>query len=67
MENMVFHTGPAMDMLSYSSAHSGSGVDVDRIGEATLIATELAQKSYPGLLIEGPIPYNTAVDTSVDA
>ena len=58
----AFDVEPRVAMLSYSSGKSGSGADVDKVREATKIAKELAEKHYPGLLIEGPMQYDTAVD-----
>jgi phosphate acetyltransferase len=52
-------------MLSYSTGESGKGEDVDRVREATRIAKERAEASFPGLEIEGPIQYDAAVDPGV--
>lgn len=57
-----FGVEPRVAMLSYSSGKSGSGADVDKVREATKIAMKLAEEHYPGLLIEGPMQYDTAVD-----
>jgi len=48
-------------MLSYSSGESGKGVEVEKVREAT----KIAKKVKPGLLIEGPIQYDAAVDPNV--
>ncbi|PXF54075.1 MAG: phosphate acetyltransferase [Deltaproteobacteria bacterium] len=61
----TFGIEPVVAMLSYSTGESGKGVDVDKVREATRIAKEKARKSFPGLKIEGPIQYDTAVDSSV--
>ncbi|MGD9031509.1 MAG: phosphate acetyltransferase [Desulfobacteraceae bacterium] len=61
----TFGIDPVVAMLSYSTGESGKGEDVDRVREATKIATELAKGSFPGLKIEGPIQYDAAVDPGV--
>jgi phosphate acetyltransferase len=48
-------------MLSYSTGSSGKGEDVDAVIEATRIAREMA----PGLLLEGPLQYDAAIDPDV--
>lgn len=63
----AFGIEPVVAMLSYSSGSSGSGSDVDKVREATAIAAGLAKKSCPGLLIDGPMQYDAAVDPSVAA
>jgi phosphate acetyltransferase len=60
-----FGIEPVVAMLSYSTGESGRGEDVDRIREATSIATQLARETYPGLKIDGPIQYDAAVEPSV--
>jgi len=63
----TFGLEPVVAMLSYSTAQSGRGADVDRVREATDIAREMAKTAYPGLPIEGPIQYDAAVDPKVAA
>ncbi|MFJ9709357.1 phosphate acetyltransferase [Streptomyces sp. NPDC101234] len=58
-----FGVEPRIAMLSYSTGTSGSGVDVDKVREAT----ELARSRRPDLMIEGPIQYDAAVEPSVAA
>jgi phosphate acetyltransferase len=48
-------------MLSYSTGDSGKGEAVDKVIEATRIAT----RRRPDLKLEGPIQYDAAVDASV--
>jgi phosphate acetyltransferase len=48
-------------MLSYSSGESGVGEDVDRVREAT----QIARQRRPGLLLDGPMQYDAAVDLGV--
>jgi len=48
-------------MLSYSTGESGTGADVDKVRRATAIVRDLA----PGLLVDGPIQYDAAVDPAV--
>jgi phosphate acetyltransferase len=63
----TFGIDPIVAMLSYSTGESGKGEDVERVREATKIAQEKARESFPGLMIEGPIQYDAAVDPSVAA
>lgn len=58
-----FGVEPRIAMLSYSTGTSGSGADVDKVREAT----EIVRSRRPGLLIEGPIQYDAAVEPSVAA
>jgi len=58
-----FGIEPRVAMLSYSTGASGSGPDVEKVREATLIAQSLR----PDLLIEGPIQYDAAIDEKVAA
>jgi phosphate acetyltransferase len=57
-----FGVDPLVAMLSYSSGKSGKGEDVEKVREATKIAKEMAEEHFPGLKIEGPMQYDTAVD-----
>ena len=56
-----FGIDPRVAMLSYSTGTSGTGVDVDKVRTAT----ELVRAREPGLLVEGPIQYDAAVEPSV--
>ncbi|MCK9915379.1 MULTISPECIES: phosphate acetyltransferase [Microbacterium] len=56
-----FGIEPRVAMLSYSTGESGSGVDVDKVREATSLVRERA----PQLLVEGPIQYDAAADAAV--
>jgi phosphate acetyltransferase len=58
-----FGIEPRVAMLSYSTGTSGTGVDVDKVRAAT----ELVREREPGLLVEGPIQYDAAVEPSVAA
>ncbi|MFE0547556.1 phosphate acetyltransferase [Streptomyces sp. NPDC058891] len=58
-----FGVEPRIAMLSYSTGTSGSGVDVDKVREAT----ELVRLRGGHLMIEGPIQYDAAVEPSVAA
>ena len=51
-----FGIPPRVALISYSTGTSGSGVDVDKVREATRIAQELR----PDLLIDGPLQYDAA-------
>ena len=57
----MFGIEPRVAMLSYSTGTSGKGADVDKVAEATAIATA----RHPDLLLEGPLQYDAAVDTEV--
>jgi len=57
----LFGIEPKIAMLSYSTGESGSGVDVQKVREATQI---LHQKE-PSLLVEGPIQYDAAINKEV--
>ncbi|MEH6389453.1 MAG: phosphate acetyltransferase [Pseudomonas profundi] len=48
-------------MISYSTGESGTGLDVEKVREATRIAREWE----PGLLIDGPLQYDAAAIASV--
>ncbi|WP_262063592.1 phosphate acetyltransferase [Streptomyces sp. STR69] len=58
-----FGVAARIAMLSYSTGTSGSGVDVDKVREAT----ELVRLRRADLRIEGPIQYDAAVEPSVAA
>jgi len=49
--------------LSYSTGESGHGEDVERVRKAT----SLVRAKRPGLLIEGPVQYDAAIDPAVAA
>jgi phosphate acetyltransferase len=57
----MFGIEPRVAMLSYSTGDSGKGEAVDKVIEATRIAT----RRRPDLKLEGPIQYDAAVDASV--
>jgi phosphate acetyltransferase len=57
----MFGIVPRVAMLSYSTGGSGKGAAVDKVAKATTLARQL----QPGLLVEGPIQYDAAVDASV--
>lgn len=50
-------------LISYSTGESGSGVDVDKVREATRIAKE----KRPDLLLDGPLQYDAAAIADVAA
>ncbi|GLH97207.1 phosphate acetyltransferase [Phytohabitans aurantiacus] len=56
-----FGIEPRVAMLSYSTGTSGAGADVEKVAAATALVRERA----PGLLVEGPIQYDAAVDPTV--
>lgn len=61
----TFGIAPTVALLSYSTGVSGSGVDVEKVREATRIARAIATKNGLQLKIEGPIQYDAAVDSAV--
>lgn len=58
-----FDIDPRVAMLSYSSGTSASGPEVDR----TTTAVEKARELNPGLLVDGPLQFDAAVDPGVAA
>jgi phosphate acetyltransferase len=56
-----FGIEPKVAMISYSTGDSGTGSDVEKVK----LATKLAQKKRPDLLIDGPLQYDAAVMESV--
>jgi phosphate acetyltransferase len=57
----AFGVEPRIAMLSYSTGTSGAGSDVDKVARAT----QLVKERSPGLLVEGPIQYDAAIDSAV--
>jgi phosphate acetyltransferase len=57
----AFGVEPRVAMISYSTGTSGSGVDVDKVAEATRVVRELE----PGLAVDGPLQYDAAAIVSV--
>lgn len=57
----AFGIDPRVAMISYSTGSSGSGADVEKVRAAT----ELAQQTLPGELIDGPLQYDAASVESV--
>src|SRR6202161_483151 len=57
----AFGIEPRVAMISYSTGTSGSGVDVDKVAEATRVVRELE----PGLAVDGPLQYDAAAIVSV--
>lgn len=56
-----FDIEPYIALLSYSTGTSGSGPEVEKVREATI----LARKMRPDLPIEGPIQYDAAISPDV--
>lgn len=52
----TFGITPRVAMISYSTGTSGTGVDVDKVREATRIA----KQKRPELIIDGPLQYDAA-------
>ncbi|WP_353650558.1 phosphate acetyltransferase [Nakamurella sp. A5-74] len=59
----TFGIEPRVAMLSYATGSSGSGAEVDKVR----VATDLVRARRPGLLVEGPIQYDAAVDPEIGA
>ncbi|WP_078083208.1 phosphate acetyltransferase [Microbulbifer mangrovi] len=57
----AFGIEPRVAMISYSTGSSGTGLDVDKVREATLIA----QEKRPDLVIDGPLQYDAAIMENV--
>ena len=57
----AFGIAPRVAMLSYSTGESGTGVDVDKVREAT----NIVRSREPELLIDGPMQYDAAVNKAV--
>lgn len=57
----AFGIEPRVAMLSYSTGTSGTGTDVEKVSKAT----EIVRRRAPGLLVEGPIQYDAAIDSAV--
>jgi len=57
----IYGIEPLVAMCSYSTGASGSGQEVAKVRDATLIA----RNRRPDLKIEGPIQYDAAVDAGV--
>jgi len=57
----TFGIEPRVAMISFSTGTSGSGSDVDKVAEATLIVRERA----PELAVDGPLQYDAAAVASV--
>ena len=58
-----FGIEPRVAMISYSTGSSGSGVDVEKVRQAT----EMARSAEPGLLLDGPLQYDAAAIPDVAA
>ncbi|MBV9674445.1 MAG: phosphate acetyltransferase, partial [Verrucomicrobia bacterium] len=52
----AFGIPPKVAMISYSTGKSGSGVEVEKVREAT----RLAKLKCPDLLVDGPLQYDAA-------
>jgi len=57
----TFGITPRVAMISYSTGSSGSGDDVEKVRQATTLASE----RRPELLIDGPLQYDAAAIESV--
>jgi phosphate acetyltransferase len=57
----AFGIEPKVAMLSYSTGNSGSGVDVEKVREAT----EIVKNKNLEFLIDGPMQYDAAVNKKV--
>ncbi len=57
----AFGIEPRVAMISYSTGNSGTGSDVEKVREATM----MAQKKRPDLMIDGPLQYDAAIMADV--
>jgi phosphate acetyltransferase len=58
-----FGIDPKVAMISYSTGSSGKGADVEKV----TLATEIAKRKRPDLIIDGPLQYDAAIMSSVAA
>ena len=56
-----FGIPPRVAMISYSTGTSGSGADVEKVKEATI----LVKKIRPDIMIDGPLQYDAAISADV--
>jgi len=63
----AFGVEPKVAMLSYSTGSSGAGPDVDAVREAVDIAKGASARLSAGILIDGPIQFDAAVDPKTGA
>lgn len=57
----IFGIKPRVAMISYSTGESGSGLDVDKVRQAT----EIVKQKRPDIIIDGPLQYDAALIESV--
>jgi phosphate acetyltransferase len=57
----AFGIDPRVAMISFSTGTSGSGIDVDKVAEATRVVRE----REPDLAVDGPLQYDAAAIVSV--
>lgn len=57
----AFGIDPLVAMISYSTLGSGSGVDVDKVVEATRLVKEMR----PDIVVDGPLQYDAAAIADV--
>ncbi|WP_444900623.1 phosphate acetyltransferase [Microbulbifer sp. VAAC004] len=57
----AFGIEPRVAMISYSTGTSGTGLDVDKVREAT----QIAKQRRPKLIIDGPLQYDAALIKNV--
>jgi phosphate acetyltransferase len=58
----AFGVEPKVGLLSYSTGASGTGPDVDAVKEAVDLAKAAIPTLYPGLLLDGPMQFDAALD-----
>ncbi len=63
----IFGIEPRVALLSYSTGGSGSGLDVEKVVQATAIAKELMRERGLNYPLEGPLQYDAAFDPEVAA
>jgi len=56
-----FGLDPRVAMISYSTGESGSGLDVDKVRQAT----KIVHQRRPDMLVDGPLQYDAAAIVSV--
>ncbi len=58
-----FGIDPKVAMISYSTGSSGTGADVEKV----TLATEIAKRKRPDLIIDGPLQYDAAIMPNIAA
>jgi phosphate acetyltransferase len=63
----IYGIEPRVALLSYSTGISGTGEDVDKVAEATVIARQMMKELGLDFPLDGPLQYDAAFDPEVAA